>query len=162
MTPYQIHCRVRRHAMGLLRLRILTAHDLAVLAAMLDHACPRGALAFSTTYDWLQKVTGLCRQTIADAIRRLDACGLVRRFRTGRVVRGRWRQYPNRYFVSLSESAQQTDTPRTKNQNPAWVARMTERRRVQQEERRIEGSGEDWPPPALRSRVAQLVALGFA
>jgi len=45
---------------GLVRWRVLTDHDFTVVNAMLDHACPLGALAFSTTYDWLHKVTDKC------------------------------------------------------------------------------------------------------
>lgn len=160
MTPFQIHGRARHHAMGLMRLRILTAPDLAVLQAMLDHACPRGALAFSTTYDWLQRVTGLCRQTIADAIRRLDACGLVHRHRSGRVVNGRWRQYPNRYFVAVaaSESTAQTDTPGSKDSYCRRCANMRQQRRTQPT-MALEGVAPDCPETRPRSVAAQLAAL---
>lgn len=150
MTPFQIHARIRRHAMGLLRLHVLTASDLAILQAMLDHACPRAALAFTTTYDWLQRITGRSRQAVADAVRRLDACRLVLRFRDGHVVRRRWRQKPNRYVFNLSESAARTDSLGTKNSS----YRRAAQRRCEPNKDGIEGKR-----PAVWERIAAQTAL---
>jgi hypothetical protein len=137
MTPYQRHAAIERRAMRLRRAGRLVDADLTVLAAMRNHSCPRGAVSFSATYDWLCEVTGCARQTVANAIARLDLCHLVARVRSGRVLNGRWRQNPNRYFLLVpSESSPQTDTPISKSLlctgggSNLWISRMQAAKRT--------------------------------
>lgn len=137
MTPFQLHHRARRHGQALARLRLLTAAEYLVLCCMLEHACPRNAIAFTTTYDWLAKTSGRCRQTVADAVRKLDALGVIARFRSGRVVGARWRQNPNRYFIlASSESGAESDTRFSKNPTGTggrpslWISAMQAAKRM--------------------------------
>lgn len=95
---------------------LLTPHQLTVLEALLWDFRARDSDRVTVSYAGLQKLTGRCRQTIADTIKAATALGLMRKIKhkilTLWANGGRqWQQKPNEY-VFHCESAAQTEYPK--------------------------------------------------
>lgn len=121
-------CALKERACALLASRRLRPRDLAVFDQMLFRARRFGAAVAEVSYSQLQAATGLCRQSISNALRTLREAGLIaaeaRRVLVVLPDGGRiWKQLTNVYrFARLAlargrrrESTDQTDSKQSKN-----------------------------------------------